>query len=242
MGEYAVEKGNMQKLLTGARMVEYCYGEIFSLRFQQGSMTFALRVDAPCWFGEKSDWLERADVPIIGMGRSEREDCLLAYELTRLRYYNLIEVEKVDFLKEHVEITFSKGNVLAIVYDALSEADYNEAYEYEWYLEEMSPQKGSGQIVVGCSGGVFFQKNIGELCLLWVRDRLWLGSTYCVSVEGEVWRLQNGLELTDENGNHYVVETVGMSHYQEIESYQGKAELVLRGDVAHIGGRLYLAE
>lgn len=158
-GEYAVEKENMRKLLIGARMAEICYGEMFSLLFRQGSMELALRIDAPCWFGEREQWLARADAFGTGREQAERVDCLFAYELTRLRYWNLIEVEKVDFPEDHVEITFPEGNVLSIVYE--SEFDF---LSCEWYLEEVGLKKESERIVVGCSGGELFQRNITAEC------------------------------------------------------------------------------
>lgn len=157
-GEYAVEKENMRRLLVGARMAEICYGEMFSLLFRQGSMELALRIDAPCWFGEREQWRARTGALAMGREQAERADCLLAYELTRLRYWNLIEVEKVDFLDEHVEITFPKGNVLSIVYE--SEFDFMFC---EWFLEEVGQKKESERIVVGCSGGELFQNNIPEV-------------------------------------------------------------------------------
>lgn len=73
-----------------------------------------------------------------------------------------------------------------------------------------------------------------------VVDCLRLGEIDCVSVEGEIGLLKNGLKLMDEKGNVFVVETVGMTHYQQVEDYQRKAELVLRGDVEHIGKCLCL--
>lgn len=157
-GEYAVEKENMRKLLVGARMEEICYGEMFSLMFRQGSMALALRIDAPCWFGERAQWLARADALAMGREQAEQEDCLLAYELARLRYWNLIEVEKVDFPEDHVEITFPGGNVLSVVYES--------GFDFmfcEWYLEEVGRKKESERIVVGCSGGELFQNNIPEV-------------------------------------------------------------------------------
>lgn len=55
--EYAVEKGNLIKILAGARMTEFCYGEIFSLFFEQDfcskRIPLALRIDARAGLGRK---------------------------------------------------------------------------------------------------------------------------------------------------------------------------------------------
>ncbi len=159
--EYAVEKQNLQKLLTGARMVEFCYGEIFSLFFEQGfccernqqyyniRIPMALRIDAPCWFGKKEEWMAKAET--FGNG-GESADCLLACELARLRYQNLIDVEKVDFMEDHMEITFLEGNTLSIPYESESDC--------EWYLEEVGQKKESERMVISCSGRELFQNNI----------------------------------------------------------------------------------
>lgn len=156
--EYAGEKGNLQKILTGARMTEFCYSEIFSLFFEQDfcskRIPLALRIDAPCWFGEKEEWAAKEKAFADGDEKAESGDCLLACELTRLRYHNLIDVEKVDFQEDHMEITFPEGNVLSMPYDAGS--------DYEWYLEEVSLEKESERMVIGCCGRELFQNHIEE--------------------------------------------------------------------------------
>lgn len=48
------------------------------------------------------------------------------------------------------------------------------------------------------------------------------------------------LELIDENGNVFKIETVGMVHYRNIEDYKKIAELVLSGNVEEIGEILHL--
>ena len=75
-----------------------------------------------------------------------------------------------------------------------------------------------------------------------VRDRLRLGATYCVSIEGDVWRLRSGAQLTDEKGNTFVVETIGMTHYRNIEDIHRYAEIVLCGDVEDLGENLFLTD
>ena len=157
--EYAVEKSNLQKLLTGARMVAFCYGEIFHLFFEQNlcckKIPLALRIEAPCWFGEKEEWTARVRSFGNGDEKAESGDCLLSCELTRLRYYNLIDVEKVDFQEDHMEITFLEGNILSMPYDA-AETDC------EWYLEEVSQKNEPERMVIGCCGRELFQHNIAE--------------------------------------------------------------------------------
>ncbi len=73
-----------------------------------------------------------------------------------------------------------------------------------------------------------------------VLDKLRVGNTYCVSIEGDMQLLKKGQKLSDEKGNMYEVETVGMSHYQNIEDYKKRAEIVLGGDVENVGDTLFL--
>ena len=74
-----------------------------------------------------------------------------------------------------------------------------------------------------------------------VLDKLHLGKNmYCVSVEGDIQRLKNGLKLVDEKGNTFEIETVAMTDYQNIEDYKNHAELVLFGDIENIGKNLFL--
>lgn len=157
--EYAAEKRNLQRFLTGARMIEFCYGEIFHLFFEQDfcckKVPLALRIDAPCWFGEKEKWTAKVKSFGDGDGKAESGDCLLACELTRLRYHNLIDVENVDFLEDHMEIAFLEGNVLSMPYDAVES-------DCEWYLEEVSSKKESERMVIGCCGRELFQNHIVE--------------------------------------------------------------------------------
>lgn len=62
------------------------------------------------------------------------------------------------------------------------------------------------------------------------------------SVEGDTSSLQNGLKLTDEKGHIFVIETIGMPHYTNPESYKIHAELVLDGDVENMGTTLLATE
>ncbi len=78
--------------------------------------------------------------------------------------------------------------------------------------------------------------------MLKVVNKLHLGNTYCVSVEGDVLFLKNGLKLIDEKKNVFQIKTVAMSHYKNVENYKKYAELVLYGDVEKIGHSLFLYE
>lgn len=75
-----------------------------------------------------------------------------------------------------------------------------------------------------------------------VLNKLFVGSMYCVSVEGDTLFLKNGLILTDEKENIFKIETVAMPHYQNVEDLRNYAELVLIGNVENIGEYLYISE
>lgn len=73
-----------------------------------------------------------------------------------------------------------------------------------------------------------------------VLDKLKMGKKYCISVEGEIQFLKNGIKLVDEKGNTFEIETVAMSDYQNIEDLKKRAELVLVGDIERMGDNLFL--
>jgi len=75
-----------------------------------------------------------------------------------------------------------------------------------------------------------------------VLDKLRLGNMYCVSVEGDIKLLKNGIKLIDQKKNIFKIETVAMSHYQNIEDYNKHAELELCGDIENIGETLFFYE
>lgn len=75
-----------------------------------------------------------------------------------------------------------------------------------------------------------------------VLDKLRLGHMYCVSVEGDIKLLKNGIKLIDEKKNIFEIKTVAMSHYQNIEKYNKYAELELCGDIENIGENLFFYE
>lgn len=87
----------------------------------------------------------------------------------------------------------------------------------------------------------FYKKFLGrQMSMFKVLDKLCIGNAYCVSVEGNTQLLRNGIELTDEKGDIFVVETVAMTHYQNLEDYRKYAEIVLCGDIENLGETLFL--
>lgn len=62
----------------------------------------------------------------------------------------------------------------------------------------------------------------------------------CVSIEGDMRLLKNGVLLTDEKGNVFQVESVAMSKYHNIEDMHRRSEVVLRGNIEEIGTSLYI--
>ena len=159
LDEYSIEKSNFKKLLIGSRMIQVSYGETFRLLFSHELRTngfreigLVLTLDAPCWFGNRDEWITRIKERENGCVDEEKEDCLLAYELTRLRYWNLIDVEKVDFFEEFLAITFPQKNTLCIPYN--SDADDT------WVLEEVSEKRKQDGMMVCCEGNRLYQNNI----------------------------------------------------------------------------------
>ena len=157
--EYPIEKSNFKKLLIGSRMIQVSYGETFRLLFSHELRTngfreigLVLTLDAPCWFGNREEWITRIKERENGCVDREKEDCLLAYELTRLRSHYIIEVEKVDFFEEFLAITFTQKNTLCIPFS--SDEDYS------WVLEEDSEKKEQGRMMVYCEGNRLYQNNI----------------------------------------------------------------------------------
>lgn len=158
LAEYAREKANFKKLLIGARMTQVSYGETFNLLFSKEfynegfkeiQMVFIL--DAPYWFGSREEWEARIRESKDAV-TSETEDCLFAYELTRLKYNNLILVENVEFLDDFLTITFPNRNTLSIAYCSPS--------DYAWILEEVSSKTEQERMTICCQGNELFQNNI----------------------------------------------------------------------------------
>lgn len=68
-----------------------------------------------------------------------------------------------------------------------------------------------------------------------------VGEMIITSVEGDVQLLKNGMELIDEKGNRFIIESIGMVHYKNIKDYMKFGELILKGDVKSIGKSLRIA-
>ena len=72
-----------------------------------------------------------------------------------------------------------------------------------------------------------------------------IGKKYSVSVEGDVTLLKTGLKLKDENGNIFIIESIGMVNYRDRESihnYKKHAEIILKGDIKKLGKNLEIVE
>lgn len=158
LAEYAKEKANFKKLLIGSRMTQVSYGETFNLLFSKEFCDDGLKelqmifiLDAPYWFGCREEWKAR-----IGehkdVATGELEDCLFAYELARLKYNNLIQVENVEFLNDFLTVTFPDRNMLSIAYCSTS--------DYAWILEEVTPKMEQERMMICCQGNELFQDNI----------------------------------------------------------------------------------
>lgn len=159
LDKYTKEKNIFKKFLIGSRMISVSYNETFNLLFKQNFQNAGLKevqmiltLDAPCWFGDRDKWLIRTKEFGNNAIENESEDCLLAYELVRLKYNNLIQVEKVDFFDEFLTITFEGSNSLSIAYYAES--------DYAWILEEVSNKMEQERMMVCCQGNELFQNNI----------------------------------------------------------------------------------
>lgn len=73
-----------------------------------------------------------------------------------------------------------------------------------------------------------------------VIDKLHIGNMCCVSIEGDIQILKNGLVLSDENKNIFKIETIAMTKHQSIEDYKKYAEVVLSGNIESMGEILFL--
>lgn len=71
--------------------------------------------------------------------------------------------------------------------------------------------------------------------MLKVLDKIYVGNLHCISVEGNIDLLKNGLKLTDEKGNEFIIKSIGMPHYHNPEDCKMHAELILNGDIGNIG-------
>lgn len=73
-----------------------------------------------------------------------------------------------------------------------------------------------------------------------VLDIFHIANYTCVSIEGDMQQLKNGIMLSDEKGNIFQVESVAMSEYHNIEDIHRRGEVVLRGNTEEIGVSLYV--
>lgn len=69
-----------------------------------------------------------------------------------------------------------------------------------------------------------------------------IADRWCVDVEGDTQYLKNGIILKDEKGNIFVVQSIGMVEYQNIENYKKYAVLLVTGKVEDIGKNLTIVE
>ena len=150
---------NLKKLLVGSRMIEVSYGETFNLCFQQYfhlnkimQIQLRLTVDTLCWIGNRGKWMSRIDALKQQGAIEEVEDCLLAFELTRLRYRNLIQVERVDFYSDFLVIEFPENNSLHIQNCAES--------DYAWVLEEIALKAEQERMSICCQDNMLYQNNM----------------------------------------------------------------------------------
>lgn len=76
-----------------------------------------------------------------------------------------------------------------------------------------------------------------------VSQKFAIGKKYSVSVEGDVTLLKTGLKLKDENGNIFIIESIGMVNYRDsIHNYKKHAEIILKGDIKKLGKNLEIVE
>lgn len=71
-----------------------------------------------------------------------------------------------------------------------------------------------------------------------VINRLCVGNIRCITVEGDISLLKNGVVLIDEKGDKYKIRTIGMSHYQNAADYLKYADIVFDENSNKIGERL----
>ncbi len=158
--QYISEKQTFEKMLINTRMTEVSYAETFNLIFSKYvnkasddnsgwvHIMWNLIIDAPFWVGEKCELEEmlKSNGEIIAM-----DDRDLAYKLVDIRYNNLIQVQKVEFLERCLCISLDKDMVLAIAY--CSDSDYS------WILEEYNDKGYEDKKMILCQENELFAKN-----------------------------------------------------------------------------------
>lgn len=161
---------NLQKLLVGSSMIEVSYSETFNLCFRQyfyrGAIVqvpLMLTIDTKCWLGDRQEWQSKIDLLKEQDPTEEVEDCLLAFELTRLRYRNLIQVEKVDLDNDFLAIHFPEDNILHI-------RNYADS-DYAWILEEKTLKTEQERLSICCQDRMLYQNNIPTDFQCWTQWR-----------------------------------------------------------------------
>lgn len=142
-------------------MLEFSYSETFNIHFYQESILGDLRqiqlrliLDTLCWIGNREDWLRRIETLKEQRAFEETEDCLLVFELARLRYNNLIQVEEVYFYHDSMAIEFLEGNILYI-------RNYAES-DFAWILEEVTLKTDQERMSICCQDNIFYQNNLPQ--------------------------------------------------------------------------------
>ena len=75
-----------------------------------------------------------------------------------------------------------------------------------------------------------------------ILQKFQIANRYCISVKGDARLLKNGIKLKDEKENIFIVESIGMVNYKNVNDYKRYAELFLIGDLKNIGERLAVVE
>ena len=73
-----------------------------------------------------------------------------------------------------------------------------------------------------------------------ILQKFQVGSKYCVSLEGDAMLLKNGLNLKDEIGNIFSIESIGMVNYKNIKDCERYIEVFFKGDIDNMGQYLSL--
>lgn len=154
-------ENKLKKLLVGSWMVNFSYGETFDLFFCQDlhlgktkRIQLRLILDTLCWIGDRQDWIRRLETLKSHHVFEESEDCLLAFELARLRYNNLIQVKGVYFYDDSMAIEFPEGNILHV-------RNYAES-DYAWVLEEVALKAEQERMSICCQDNLLYQNNLPD--------------------------------------------------------------------------------
>ncbi len=73
-----------------------------------------------------------------------------------------------------------------------------------------------------------------------VIQKFQIANKYCIFVKGNPEFLKKEMQLEDEKGNIFIIESIGMVHYKNIGDYQKYAELLLIGNIENIGKNLII--